>query len=40
MTPTARYRMLGRYGAWANTRLYDAAARLIVWPVRRQNSIC
>src|SRR6202022_2204602 len=25
---TAHYRMFGRYNAWANTRLYDAAARL------------
>jgi uncharacterized damage-inducible protein DinB len=24
----AHYRMLGRYNAWANGRLYDAAARL------------
>src|SRR5258708_33603876 len=28
MTPAAHYRMFGRYNAWANTRLYDAAARL------------
>ena len=28
MTPTAHYRMFGRYNAWANTRLYEAAARL------------
>jgi uncharacterized damage-inducible protein DinB len=25
---TAHFRMLGRYNAWANARLYDAAARL------------
>ena len=28
MTLLAHYRMFGRYNAWANTRLYDAAARL------------
>jgi uncharacterized damage-inducible protein DinB len=28
MTPLAHYRMFGRYNAWANNRLYDAAARL------------
>ena len=28
MTPAAHYRMFGRYNAWANGRLYDAAARL------------
>jgi uncharacterized damage-inducible protein DinB len=28
MTPSAHYRMFGHYNAWANTRLYDAAARL------------
>ncbi|MEH2565545.1 DinB family protein [Bradyrhizobium sp. AZCC 2289] len=28
MTLTAHYRMLGHYNAWANARLYDAAARL------------
>src|SRR6202790_4486559 len=28
MTPTAHYRMFGHYNAWANARLYDAAARL------------
>jgi uncharacterized damage-inducible protein DinB len=28
MTPTAHYRMFGHYNAWANKRLYDAAARL------------
>lgn len=28
MTPTAHYRMFGRYNAWANGRLYDAAAQL------------
>jgi uncharacterized damage-inducible protein DinB len=28
MTPTAHYRMFGRYNAWANNRLYEAAARL------------
>src|SRR6202051_1788583 len=28
MTPTAHYRMFGRYNAWANGRLYDAAALL------------
>ncbi|HEV7635779.1 MAG TPA: DinB family protein [Bradyrhizobium sp.] len=28
MTPTAHYQMFGRYNAWANNRLYEAAARL------------
>jgi uncharacterized damage-inducible protein DinB len=28
MTPADHYRMFGRYDAWANKRLYDAAARL------------
>ena len=28
MTPAAHYRMFGRYNAWANSRLYDATARL------------
>jgi uncharacterized damage-inducible protein DinB len=28
MTPSAHYRMFGHYNAWANQRLYDAAARL------------
>ena len=28
MTPSAHYRMFGHYNAWANSRLYDAAARL------------
>jgi uncharacterized damage-inducible protein DinB len=28
MTPTDHYRMFGHYNAWANRRLYDAAARL------------
>jgi len=28
MTPAAHYQMFGRYNAWANGRLYDAAARL------------
>jgi uncharacterized damage-inducible protein DinB len=28
MTPAAHYRMFGHYAAWANKRLYDAAARL------------
>jgi uncharacterized damage-inducible protein DinB len=28
MTLAAHYRMLGHYNAWANDRLYDAAARL------------
>ena len=28
MTPAVHYRMFGRYNAWANGRLYDAAARL------------
>jgi uncharacterized damage-inducible protein DinB len=28
MTPSAHYRMFGHYNAWANARLYDAAARL------------
>lgn len=28
MTPADHYRMFGRYNAWANGRLYDAAARL------------
>ena len=28
MTPLAHYRMFGRYNAWANSRLYDATARL------------
>jgi uncharacterized damage-inducible protein DinB len=28
MTPTAHYRMFGHYNAWANGRLYDAAAQL------------
>ena len=28
MTPVAHYRMFGHYNAWANSRLYDATARL------------
>ena len=28
MTPAAHYRMFGHYNAWANNRLYDAAAQL------------
>src|SRR5512147_373438 len=28
MTPAAHYQMFGHYNAWANGRLYDAAARL------------
>jgi uncharacterized damage-inducible protein DinB len=28
MTAAAHYRMFGHYNAWANSRLYDAAARL------------
>jgi uncharacterized damage-inducible protein DinB len=28
MTLTAHYQMFGHYNAWANSRLYDAAARL------------
>jgi uncharacterized damage-inducible protein DinB len=28
MTAAAHYRMFGRYNAWANSRLYDAVARL------------
>ena len=28
MTPSEHYRMFGNYNAWANQRLYDAAARL------------
>jgi uncharacterized damage-inducible protein DinB len=28
MTPSAHYRMFARYNAWANGRLYDAAAQL------------
>jgi uncharacterized damage-inducible protein DinB len=28
MTPAEHYRMFGHYNAWANQRLYDAAARL------------
>src|SRR5476651_2625083 len=28
MTPSAHYQMFGHYNAWANKRLYDAAARL------------
>ena len=28
MTPADHYRMFGHYNAWANTRLYDAVARL------------
>jgi uncharacterized damage-inducible protein DinB len=28
MTPAAHYRMFGHYNAWANKRLYDAAAKL------------
>jgi uncharacterized damage-inducible protein DinB len=28
MTPVAHYRMFGHYNAWANQRLYEAAARL------------
>ena len=28
MTPSAHYRMFGHYNAWANKRLYDAAASL------------
>src|SRR5476651_765521 len=28
MTPSAHYQMFGQYNAWANKRLYDAAARL------------
>jgi uncharacterized damage-inducible protein DinB len=30
MTPSAHYRMFARYNAWANMRLYDAAAKLSV----------
>jgi uncharacterized damage-inducible protein DinB len=30
MTPSAHYQMFGHYNAWANRRLYDAAARLSV----------
>jgi uncharacterized damage-inducible protein DinB len=28
MTPTAHYQMFGHYNAWANGRLYEAAAAL------------
>jgi uncharacterized damage-inducible protein DinB len=28
MTPAAHYQMFGHYNAWANSRLYDAAAQL------------
>ena len=28
MSPAAHYRMFGHYNAWANSRLYEAAARL------------
>jgi uncharacterized damage-inducible protein DinB len=28
MTPAAHYRMFGHYNTWANSRLYEAAARL------------
>jgi uncharacterized damage-inducible protein DinB len=28
MTPSAHYRMFGHYNAWANNRIYDAAAEL------------
>jgi uncharacterized damage-inducible protein DinB len=28
MTPTAHYQMFGHYNAWANSRLYEAAAAL------------
>jgi uncharacterized damage-inducible protein DinB len=28
MTPSAHFRMFGHYNAWANRRLYDAAAQL------------
>src|SRR2546430_11971919 len=28
MTPSAHYQMFGRYNAWANRRLYNAAALL------------
>ena len=28
VTPAAHYRMFGHYNSWANTRLYDAVARL------------
>jgi uncharacterized damage-inducible protein DinB len=28
MTPSAHYRMFGHYNAWANRRIYDAAAAL------------
>src|SRR6266851_8982935 len=34
MTPVAHYRMFGRYNAWANSRLYDATARLSTEPYR------
>jgi uncharacterized damage-inducible protein DinB len=30
MTPSAHYRMFGRYNAWANSRLYDAAEALSI----------
>src|ERR1700716_3837020 len=30
MTPAAHYRMFGHYNAWANDRLYDAAAQLSI----------
>ncbi|WP_424601899.1 DinB family protein [Bradyrhizobium sp.] len=33
-TPAAHYRMFGHYNAWANGRLYEAAARLSPEPYR------
>jgi uncharacterized damage-inducible protein DinB len=30
MTPTAHYQMFGHYNAWANGRLYEAAAELSI----------
>jgi uncharacterized damage-inducible protein DinB len=30
VTPSAQYRMFGRYNAWANQRLFDAAATLSI----------
>jgi uncharacterized damage-inducible protein DinB len=38
MTPAAHYRMFGHYNAWANSRLYDAAAQLTTEQYRADRS--
>jgi uncharacterized damage-inducible protein DinB len=39
MTPSAHYQMFGHYNAWANARLYDAAARLSVEQYRADRGV-